>query len=63
MQELKLCPFSKCNGKGEIEECSYSTLYFVKCSGCNISLGGFDYEIQAIEAWNNRKGRGDNETD
>lgn len=54
-EELKPCPF--CGGEAckIIEEVSYSTpQYSVQCQNCKFETLMFDYEAEAVAAWNRR---------
>ena len=54
-EELKPCPF--CGGEAckMIEEVTYSTpQYSVQCQNCKFETLMFDYEAEAVAAWNSR---------
>ena len=54
-EELKPCPF--CGGEAckMIEEVTYSTpQYSVQCQNCKFETLMFDYEAEAVSAWNSR---------
>lgn len=56
-EELKRCAF--CKGEAYIEMYSGGGKddchYYVYCTDCKVSLGGFDNEEEAIKAWNQRE--------
>lgn len=58
MSKLKLKPCPFCGGEAETENRRnrYTDWWEVKCTDCNASINErYDWEFQAVEAWNTRK--------
>ena len=58
MSKLKLKPCPFCGGEAETENRHnrYTDWWEVKCTDCNASINErYDWEFQAVEAWNTRK--------
>ena len=51
MPELKPCPFC---GSSDVIETLHMGKYTVTCTSCLSSSGGYDSELAAQIAWNNR---------
>ena len=62
MSDLKPCPFCGARGFVEMDE-SWYWEYHAYCIKCSATLGHFDTESEAIEAWNTRTGGADNAVD
>ena len=60
MSELKPCPF--CGGKASVRRHSNKWIdwWLVSCPYCHISQigNGYEFEFEAIEAWNRRAENG-----
>ena len=57
-QKLKPCPF--CGGKAETYP-YYFNEWYIGCGECSCDLGVFDTKEEAIEAWNKRVPREENQ--